>query len=135
MIINTSRNDVDKFLRKIKEILLDKQFNVDTDFALIKSKKVDEEYSTPYTLLDLDYDVYDVIDHLIKLDVSDFSEVKLDEDDPNPPLLYVFGTEINGREVYIKIKYRGFDDSNQVICVSFHYSKWSMDYPFKEKRG
>ena len=86
--------------------LFSEYINVDTDFALIKSKKVDEEYSTPYTLLDLDYDVYDVIDHLIKLDVSDFSEVKLDE-----------------------------DDSNQVICVSFHYSKWSMDYPFKDKRG
>lgn len=133
MIINITRNDVDKFLRKIKEILLSKQFNIDTDFALIKSKKIDEEFSTPYTLLDLDYDVYDVMEHLISLNVSDFSEVKLDEDDSNPPLLYVFGREVNGREIYIKVKYREFDDANQVICVSFHYSKWRMDYPFKKK--
>ncbi len=132
MIINISKNDVAKYLCKIKESLSNKQFNIDEDFILIKSKKEDEEFSTPYTLLDLDYDAYDVVNHLKALDVSDFSEIKLDEDDPNPPLLYVFGKEINGREIYIKIKLREFDDSNQVICVSFHYSKWRMNYPFKE---
>ena len=132
MIINISKNDVAKYLCKIKESLSNKQFNIDEDFILIKNKKEDEEFSTPYTLLDLDYDAYDVVNHLKALDVSDFSEIKLDEDDPNPPLLYVFGKEINGREIYIKIKLREFDDSNQVICVSFHYSKWRMNYPFKE---
>ena len=132
MIINISKNDVAKYLCKIKKSLSNKQFNIDEDFILIKNKKEDEEFSTPYTLLDLDYDAYDVVNHLKALDVSDFSEIKLDEDDPNPPLLYVFGKEINGREIYIKIKLREFDDSNQVICVSFHYSKWRMNYPFKE---
>lgn len=132
MIINTSKTDVAKFLDKIKEILSDKNFNIDNDFILIKNKNKEEGYSTPHTLLDLDYDVSDVVEQLIQLEVSDFSEVKLDEDDPNPPLLYVFGKEINGKEVYIKIKYRDFDDASLVICVSFHYSKWSMEYPYKK---
>ena len=38
MIINTSKTDVGKFLDKIKEILLDKNFNIDNDFILIMNK-------------------------------------------------------------------------------------------------
>ena len=132
MKFKISKNEVTRFLSKIQQILLDKNFNIDSDFILIKSKKVEEEFSTPYTLVDLDYDAYDVINHLKMLEVSNFSEAKIDENDPNPPLLYVFGIEINGREVYVKIKYREIDDVNQVICVSFHYSKWSMVYPYCE---
>ena len=68
---------------------------------------------------------------LSSLRVSDFSEARLDADDPNPPILMIFGKKINNREIYIKIKNRESEDLHQVICVSFHYSQWEMMYPYK----
>lgn len=130
MIPKVNRSDIQRFLTSIKSSLSDENFDVDDDFILIKSNKDDIEYSTLYTLLDLEFDVYDVVNVLKSLEVEDFSEIKIDEDDPDPPLLYVFGKFINKREIYIKIKYRNSADLNQVICVSFHYAKWKMSYMF-----
>ncbi len=72
-----------------------------------------------------------VVDVLRNLEVSDFSEAKIDKNDPEPPILMVFGKYINEKNVYIKIKCRETDDMGQVICVSFHYAQWDMCYPFK----
>ena len=89
----------------------------------------DQCYSTPYTLVDLDYDEDDVIERLKELSVAEYSETKIDRDDLNPPLLFVFGKKINGKLVYIKLKIR--DDENTVIlCVSFHYAKEKMKFPY-----
>ncbi len=132
MIPRATRHDVEKFLTTIQRLLSDEKFDIDNDFFLIKSRKNDTEHSTSYTLLALDYDVYDVISVIKALHVEDFSEIKIDEDDPNPPLLYVFGKIIGGKEVYIKIKYRELDDSALVICVSFHFAAWNMKYMFRK---
>lgn len=132
MIPKVTRTDVKRFLETIRAIFTDKSFNIDDDFVLIKASKEDIEHSTKYTLLDLDYDAYDVVEVIKKLEIDDFSEIKMDEDDPNPPLLYVFGKIINGKEIYIKIKCRNDDDNKQVICVSFHYSIWKMNYMFRK---
>ena len=134
MIPKVNRSDIENFLNNIKGILEDDSFDIDNDFFLIKSKKEDEKHSTPYTMVDLDFDVYDVVDTIRKLNVEDFSEIKMDEDDPNPPLLYVFGTTINGKTNYIKIKCRINEETQMVICVSFHYAAWEMKYPFKAKK-
>ena len=52
----------------------------------------------------LDYDSSDIIDRLKELTISDYSETLIDKDDNKPPLLFVFGKDIDGRLVYIKIK-------------------------------
>lgn len=105
-------------------------FNIDTDFILIrKNKKDDLEHSTPYTLLDLDYDIKDVADRLKELTVEEYSETKIDKDDLEPPLLFVFGKEINRKLVYIKLKIKG-DQKRYVLCVSFHYAKNKMRFPY-----
>ena len=105
-------------------------FNIDTDFILIrKNKKDDLEHSTPYTLLDLDYDIKDVADRLKELTVEEYSVTKIDKDDLEPPLLFVFGKEINRKLVYIKLKIKG-DQKRYVLCVSFHYAKNKMRFPY-----
>jgi hypothetical protein len=43
--------------------------------------------------------------------------------------LWIFGKEIKNREVYIKITLGDFND--KVICISFHFSEFSMKYPLK----
>lgn len=104
---------------------------MDTDFELIRKKKYGEEqkYSTPYTLLDLEYDVGDVVERLKELTVDEYSETKIDKDDPNPLLLFVFGKDINNKLVYIKLKIKG-EAQKYVLCVSFHYAKEKMTFPY-----
>ena len=131
MDVVLSKGEVASFLSQMKGILKADTFNIDSHFRLIKNSKEEIEYSTPYTLIDLEYDVFDVANELKSLEVSNYSESKLDRDDPNPPILLVFGKVINNREIYIKIKCRDINDIGQVICVSFHYAKWKMKYPYK----
>ncbi|WP_207637219.1 hypothetical protein [Eubacterium xylanophilum] len=114
----------------MKELLGKEDFNIDSDFTLIKKKKPnDEEHSTPYTLLDLDYDTWDVVERLKELTVSEYSETKIDKDDLNPPLLFVFGKDINRKLVYVKLKIKG-DQKRRVLCVSFHYARDPMKFPY-----
>ena len=110
------------FLEELKAFLKGNDFDIDHDLILIKKKKVDdEEYSTPYTLLDLDYNSEDVVNRLKELTVAEYSETKIDKDDLNPPLLFVFGKDINRRLVYMKLKIKKKENMRKhILCVSFH---------------
>lgn len=129
----SKKKEVTAFLEKLKLILNNDDFDVNRDLTLIRKRKQgdDVRYSTPYTLLDLDYDVSDVIERLKELTVQEYSETKIDKDDLNPPLLFVFGKDINNRLVYVKLKIKG-EQKKHVLCVSFHYAKDKMDFPYAE---
>ena len=105
--VHSSKKAVAEFISKLKNILLNEKFDVEKDITIIKSKKKAVQYSTPYTLLDLDYDIEDVVERLKELRVEEYSETLIDKDDLNPPLLYVFGKNIDGKQVYIKLKIKG----------------------------
>ena len=100
------------------------------DLILIRKKKQgdDWKFSTPYTLLDLEYNAEDVVNRLKELKVEEYAETKIDTDDINPPTLFVFGKDINDRLIYVKLKIR--DQQKQIVCVSFHYAKDKMQYPY-----
>lgn len=126
----SKKGEVAAFLKELKMFLEKGDFNIDTHFILIrKNKKDDMEHSTPYTLLDLDYDIEDVVDRLKELTVEEYSETKIDKDDLDPPLLFVFGKNINRKLIYIKLKIKG-DQKRHVLCVSFHYAKDKMKFPY-----
>lgn len=44
--------------------------------------------------------------------------------------LWVFGKDVKGQEVYIKIAY-GLPDK-QAICISFHIAEFPIKYPYKK---
>lgn len=94
-----------------------------------KTKKNDEQFSTTYTLLDLGYDMFDVVERLKELTIKEYSETLIDKDDLNPPMLFVFGKDIQCRQVYIKLKIKGVL-ARHVLCVSFHYAKRKMQFPY-----
>ena len=128
----SKRQEVVAFLEELKAFLKGNNFDIDHDLILIKKKKVDdEEYSTPYTLLDLDYNSEDVVNRLKELTVEEYSETKIDKDDLNPPLLFVFGKDINRRLVYMKLKIKKKENLRKhILCVSFHYAKEKMKFPY-----
>ncbi len=126
----SKKREVIAFLEELKGLLNQEGFNIDSDLTIISKKKPDdEEHSTPYTLLDLDYDAWDIVERLKELTVSEYSETKIDKDDFNPPLLFVFGKDINRRLVYIKLKIKG-EQRRRVLCVSFHYAREPMTFPY-----
>ena len=128
--IQSKKREVIAFLEELKELLGKEDFDIDLDLTLIKKKKVDdEEHSTPYTLLDLDYDAWDVVERLKELTVAEYSETKIDKDDLDPPLLFVFGKDINRKLVYVKLKIKG-SQRRRVLCVSFHYARDPMKFPY-----
>lgn len=59
---------------------------------------------------------------------EEYSETKVDKDDVNSPILFVFGKDINGKLIYVKLKIR--NQQKQVVCVSFHYAKDKMEFPY-----
>lgn len=128
----SKRQEVLAFLEELKAFLKGNDFDIEHDLILIKKKKVDdEEYSTPYTLLDLDYNSEDVVNRLKELTVAEYSETKIDKDDLNPPLLFVFGKDINRRLVYMKLKIKKKENLRKhILCVSFHYAKEKMKFPY-----
>lgn len=127
--ILSDKKDVKKFLDELKAIVNDVSFDLNDDLIIIKSSKDEVQYSTRYTLLDLDYDTVDVVDRLKELTVSDYSETLIDKDDDKPPLLFVFGKDINNRQVYIKLKIKG-ENNRRILCLSFHYAKHKMKFPY-----
>ncbi|MCM1181283.1 MAG: hypothetical protein NC347_13590 [Clostridium sp.] len=129
--VQSKEKEITEFLSELKNILHSKAFNIDNDLIIIKSKKKNgkEQYSTPYTLLDLNYDSSDVAECLKELTISEYSETLVDKDDLNPPLLFVFGKEILGRQIYIKLKIKG-NQTRHVLCVSFHYAEERMRFPY-----
>ena len=128
--IQSKKREVIAFLEELKGLLGKEDFNIDSDLILIRKKKPDdEEHSTPYTLLDLDYDTWDVAERLKEMTVAEYSETKIDKNDLDPPLLFVFGKDINRRLVYVKLKIKG-DQRRRVLCVSFHYAREPMKFPY-----
>ena len=43
--------------------------------------------------------------------------------------MWVFGKDVKGREVYIKIMISNLN--GQTICISFHLAEYPLNYPFK----
>ena len=128
--ITTKKKDVLTFLEQLYSILSDPNFDIDNNIILISKKKPPEKemFSTPYTILDLDYETSDIVERLKELIVQEYSETLYDRDDNNPPLLFVFGKDINCKKVYIKLKIK--DIKKNVLCLSFHYAEYVMNFPY-----
>ena len=88
---------------ELHKLLESDDFDINTDLNLVRKKKQGDNqiFSTPFTLLDLDYNAEDVAERL---------------------------KELNGKLIYVKLKIR--DQQKQVVCVSFHYAKDKMEFPY-----
>ncbi|NBI64424.1 hypothetical protein D3Z38_15550 [Clostridiales bacterium] len=119
---------VKKFLQELKEILTWEDFSIDRNLLIVKSRKERAQYSTPFTLVGLGYDTHDIVDRLRELSIEEYSETLVDRDNSEPPLLFVFGKEIKGRQVYIKLKVKA---KRRSLCLSFHYAEYRMEHPYQ----
>ena len=63
------------------------------------------------------------------LQVSDYVQGPVIDELNKSREMWVFGKDVKGHEVYIKITL-GYPNSS-TICISFHISEHPMNYPFK----
>lgn len=63
------------------------------------------------------------------LKVEDYVEGPLVDELNKLGEMWVFGKDVKGREVYIKIMISQF--GGQTICISFHLAEHKLNYPFK----
>lgn len=120
-------DEVQYFLRELKHILTSEKYELD----ILPKKKCEDSldpFTTENTMLSLEYDTEDVKNELLSLSEKEYIETIKDDKDNNKPPFWVFGKDINKKDVYIKVKIRN-KATNKVFCVSFHYAR----YPFKAK--
>lgn len=63
------------------------------------------------------------------LQVEDYVEGPVIDELNRRSEMWVFGKDVKGHEVYIKITL-GYENG-QTICISFHIAEHTLTYPFK----
>lgn len=115
----TQKADVEAFLKDFKE---KKEF-----WGIFF---LDDRGKNFKTLSELDIRPVDREQVLDELTAADYSQGPLDEDWYGGKEMWVFGKEMKGTEIYIKITLGA--PGTQTICISFHIAEHPMKYPFKD---
>lgn len=89
----------------------------------------DDRGKNMQTLADLDITPKYRKDVILKLKAIDYSEGPLADLLNHMGDMWVFGKDVKGKEVYIKIS-MGVPGTS-TICISFHIAEHKMKYPFK----
>ena len=109
--------DIDEFLEKLK--LKVKIYGYEFSRERAENKE---------TMKKLGFSMLNVKDILLELEKVDFSEGPKDDQEEGGDY-WVFGKEINNKQVYIKLNLG--KENRQVICYSFHFAKSNMNLPYQ----
>ena len=97
---------------------------------LIRSDRTNNKNTL--TLLKLEISYTDVKRILCELTCEDYSDGPIVDKLYNISDMWVFGKTIKQKEVYIKIQLGR--PGSSTICISFHFSEYSMNFPFKKSK-
>lgn len=76
-------------------------------------------------------EIWDRLNVVRSIEVEDYSEGPIKDQLNGFGEMWVFGKDIDGHEMYIKITL-GHPGTN-TICISFHIAEYPMQYPLKIK--
>ncbi len=89
----------------------------------------DDRAKNRNALFDLDISGLERSEVIKNIEADDYSEGPITDELNNGTEMWVFGKDINGIEVYIKITMGGIN--GRTVCISFHRADYPMKYPFK----
>lgn len=69
---------------------------------------------------------------VLNLDYRDYSEGPLPDDQEESDDVWIFGMEVDYREIYIKLKVVELGEQKYAKCLSFHPAKHHIKYPLKQ---
>jgi hypothetical protein len=88
-------------------------------------------YKNAQCLIDLDLTLKDVEKVLFGLTIENYAAGPI-TDEMHPGVLWVFGDEITGVELYIKLKIVELPaNDEQAVCISFHPAEYPQRYPLR----
>jgi hypothetical protein len=67
---------------------------------------------------------------LLGLSVTDYCQGP-EPDRDRPSNVWIFGCEIEGHEVYIKLKVAQAGEKRIAKCISFHVARYPLEYPHR----
>ena len=131
--IISEKKIITDFLSNISKIANEEGFDINTDFFINYKIDDDERYSTITALTELEYGDSDVLEIIKNLNIKNYSHTLIDNDPRyDGELLHVFGKYINENLIYIKLKIR--NSKKVIICISFHYAKEKLDFPYDKTK-
>jgi len=116
------------FLQKLHHLIGDSNCLIDIQRKRRGEDPLDPN-NTNNTIIDLGYDSEEIREELLTLKISDYIKTVKDRVRPNTPNYWIFSKNINGRDIYIKLK---ICDVNKIYLMSFHYAvKQIEEKPYK----
>lgn len=112
-----TKEEVQSFLNQMKEKI--------KVFGIIYR---DDRGKNAQTLVDLEITPKYRDTVIINLEVQDYSEGPVIDTLNQCGEMWVFGKDVKGQEVYIKIT---LGKGSRALCISFHIAEHPMNYPFK----
>lgn len=67
---------------------------------------------------------------LLGLSVADYCKGP-EADRDRPESIWIFGREIEGQEIYIKLKVAKVGDRRIAKCISFYFAQYPLRYPYR----
>lgn len=89
----------------------------------------DDRMKNRMALIDLEISRFERLEIIKSIETQDYSEGPIPDELNLGTEMWVFGKDVNGVEVYIKITMGGFN--GRTICISFHRAEHPMNYPLK----
>ncbi|MDE7410329.1 MAG: toxin [Muribaculaceae bacterium] len=89
----------------------------------------DDREKNRNALFDLDISRFERSEIIKSIETEDYSEGPIPDELYHGTEMWVFGKDVKGIEVYIKITMGGFNGRS--ICISFHRAEHPMNYPLK----
>ena len=89
----------------------------------------DDREKNRVALFDLEISRLERLEIVESIVTEDYSEGPIPDELNNGADMWVFGKDVNGAEVYIKITLGGYN--GRAICISFHRAEHPMKYPLK----
>lgn len=114
-----TRSEVEQFLS---------QFKVKLDIWGIFF--LDNREKNKQTMAHMNFRPLDRLNVVKSIEVEDYSEGPIKDELNGFGEMWVFGKDVEGQEIYIKITL-GRPGSN-TICISFHIAEYPMQYPLKD---
>lgn len=108
-----------RFLREFKAII-----------ATARGLDIIPRAENNQTILDLGLNQAGVRSIILGLSVTDYCEGPI-QDNTRPGEVWIFGSTIDGTEIYIKLKIASAGNIKLAKCISFHTAEFPLHYPLR----
>ena len=122
-----TRNEVDAYLRKVRAAIASPLIPGSEGWVFVRRDK------NKACLLSLCLTLGDVREVIMNLTIDNYCAGPCHDND-QPGELWEFGGNVEGREIYIKLKLAEFGQLNGVRVISFHEAERCLAYPFKKQK-